>query len=96
MPSSMVLNPSHEVIPGKRFFYDAPGPKLSKRSHDESFGPDERPMQNGMRPDTESYPSLQRKLTESNRAFFGDTRDEMAYKRANGRMAMKIPPAYSS
>lgn len=95
MPSSMVLNPSHEMTPGKRL-YDAPGPKLSKRSHDESFGPDDRPMQNGMRPDTELYPSMQRKLSEASRAYFGDTRDEMAYKRANGRMAMKIPPTFSS
>lgn len=82
---------------GKRFLYDVPEANLSKRSHEDSFGFDERPMQNGMRPDTESYPSMERKLSESSRAYFGgETRDEMAYKRANGRMAMKIPPAYSS
>ena len=97
MPSSMVPHPSHEMTSGKRFLYDVPGAKLSKRSHEDSFGFDERPMQNGMRPDTESYPSMERKLSESSRAYFGgETRDEMAYKRANGRMAMKIPPAYSS
>lgn len=93
MPSSMVQNPNPEMVAGRRALYEVPGQKLAKRSHDESFGFDERPLHNGMRPDSEVYPSMHRKLSVASQ-FFGETRDEMAYKRANGRMAMKVPPAF--
>lgn len=83
-----------EATPNKQCLYEMPGSKLTKRSHEESFGLDERPLHNGMRPDSEEYPSMQRKLSESSRAtLFGPPGDNMSYKRANGQVAMKVPPA---
>lgn len=47
-----------------------------------------------MRPDMDQYPSMGRKQPDYGRLpFYTDSRDEMAYKRANGRMVMKILPA---
>lgn len=70
-------------------------PALAKRTHGETFGHDERPLYNGMRPDTESYPVGQRKASEDNirEAYYSSPRNEMEYKRANGRMASKPTPA---
>ncbi|KAF7622034.1 hypothetical protein AFLA_008583 [Aspergillus flavus NRRL3357] len=87
--SSTSQSPSHDLGAGKKFFWDT-GASLSKRSYEDSFGHDDRPLYNGMRPDTESYP---RRLSDASRNFYNETRDEMAYKRANGRMATKISPA---
>ena len=82
------------MAPNKRVLYENPSSKLTKRSHEESFGFEERPLHNGMRPDTEEYPSMDRKLSvASSAAPFSEPRDEMAYKRANGKMVMKVTPA---
>ena len=95
MPSNMVQSPSHDMMaPNKRVLYENPSSKLTKRSHEESFGFEERPLHNGMRPDAEEYPSMDRKLSvASSGALFSEPRDEMAYKRANGKMVMKVTPA---
>ncbi|KAE8135146.1 velvet factor-domain-containing protein [Aspergillus pseudotamarii] len=87
--SSISQSPSHDLGAGKKFLWDT-GASLSKRSYEDSFGHDDRPLYNGMRPDTEGYP---RRLSDAGRNFYTDSRDEMAYKRANGRMATKISPA---
>ncbi|KAE8350510.1 velvet factor-domain-containing protein [Aspergillus coremiiformis] len=88
-PSSSLTSPGHDLGAGKKFFWDTSA-SLSKRSYEESFGHDDRPLYNGMRPDPDGYP---RRLSDAGRNFYNDTRDEMAYKRANGRMATKISPA---
>jgi hypothetical protein len=81
-------SPGHELAP-KKFLWDT-GASISKRSYEDSFGHDDRPLYNGMRPDSDGYP---RRLSDAGRNFYTDPRDEMAYKRANGRMATKISPA---
>ncbi|PLN84286.1 hypothetical protein BDW42DRAFT_44404 [Aspergillus taichungensis] len=70
-------------------------PTLAKRTHTETFGHDDRPLYNGMRPDTESYPVGQQKASEDSvrEAYYSSPRNEMEYKRANGRMASKPTPA---
>ncbi|GMG29735.1 unnamed protein product [Aspergillus oryzae] len=73
--SSTSQSPSHDLGAGKKFFWDT-GASLSKRSYEDSFGHDDRPLYNGMRPDTESYP---RRLSDASRNFYNETRDEMAY-----------------
>lgn len=57
---------------------------LSKRSHDDSFGTDDRPLQNGRRPDSE-YPMAYPSTTgdETSREL------EMEYRRANGRTSRR-------
>ncbi|KAL4956752.1 velvet factor-domain-containing protein [Aspergillus filifer] len=58
---------------------------LSKRTYEESFGHEERPLRNGMRPDSDAYPSsLQRRPSYERHSFF-DNDDAMIYKRASGR-----------
>jgi hypothetical protein len=50
-------------------------------------------MQNGMRPDTQTYNSAYRDFAaESRAALMAELGVEMAYKRANGRMVMKAAP----
>ena len=50
-------------------------------------------MQNGMRPDVDPYPSAYRDFSaESRAALMAELGVDMAYKRANGRMVMKVPP----
>ena len=88
-PEQLNLGQSPTQETSKRHLYETPGSKLAKRSHEESFGLDERPLHNGQRPDPEEYPG--RKLSDT-ASLFGASRDEMAYKRANGRMVMKLPP----
>ncbi|KAK5708565.1 hypothetical protein LTS12_028173 [Elasticomyces elasticus] len=89
-PEQLNLGQSPTQEMSKRHLYETPGSKLAKRSHEETFGLDERPLHNGMRPDSDEYPGM-RKLSDAT-SLFGPSRDEMAYKRANGRMAMKLPP----
>ncbi|KAL4936681.1 velvet factor-domain-containing protein [Aspergillus oleicola] len=56
---------------------------LSKRTYEESFGHDDRPLRNGMRPDSDSYfGSLQRRPSYERHPFFDDTDGAMIYKRA--------------
>ncbi|KAL4790041.1 velvet factor-domain-containing protein [Aspergillus venezuelensis] len=58
---------------------------LSKRTYEESFGHEERPLRNGMRPDSDSdLGSLQRRPSYERHSFF-DNDDAMIYKRASGR-----------
>lgn len=84
--------PGYENVSGKRMLYHT-GPTAMKRSHEESFGIDDRSMQNGMRPDNETYPSAYRDFSaESRAALMAELGVDMAYKRANGRMVMKAPP----
>jgi hypothetical protein len=86
-------SPHHELGSGKRLLWET-NHSLSKRSHEETFGNDERPLHNGMRPDMDQFPGMARKQPDYGRLpFYTDSRDEMAYKRANGRMVMKISPA---
>jgi hypothetical protein len=69
------------------------GPTYGKRSHGDTFGLDDRSMQNGMRPDAEPYPPAYRDFSgESRAALMAEMGIEMAYKRANGKMVMKAPP----
>ncbi|KAJ5717081.1 hypothetical protein N7488_002727 [Penicillium malachiteum] len=95
------IQPSIESIPpspggydsfsGKHMLYHT-GPTGTKRSHEDSFGYDNRSMQNGMRPDTEPHPNSYRDFSaESRAALMADLGVEMAYKRANGRVVMKAP-----
>ncbi|PKY08807.1 hypothetical protein P168DRAFT_314862 [Aspergillus campestris IBT 28561] len=93
-PSGFAQNQSAEMTPTKKTLWDT-APTLTKRTHAETFGHDDRPLYNGMRPDTESYPVGQRKASEDStrEAFHPSPRDEMEYKRANGRMASKPTPA---
>lgn len=86
-------SPNHDLGSGKRLLWPT-NHTLSKRSHEETFGHDERPLHNGMRPDMDQYPSMTRKQSDYDRLqFYTDSRDEMAYKRANGRTVTKISPA---
>ncbi|KAL4978384.1 velvet factor-domain-containing protein [Aspergillus desertorum] len=64
-------------------------PTLSKRTYEESFGHDDRPLYNGMRPDSEPYPGGMQRRPSHERASLVDGPDQMAYKRANGRMVSK-------
>lgn len=95
------IQPSIESIPpspggydsfsGKRMLYHS-GPTGTKRTHEDSFGIDDRPMHNGMRPDAEPYPNAYRDFSaESRAALMAELGVDMAYKRANGRMVMKTP-----
>ncbi|KAJ5561839.1 hypothetical protein N7535_003698 [Penicillium sp. DV-2018c] len=82
----------YDNVRGKRMVYQT-GPTYGKRTHEESFGLDDRSMQNGMRPDTDPYPSPYRDFAgESRAALMAEMGIEMAYKRANGKIMMKAPP----
>ncbi|KAJ5091700.1 hypothetical protein NUU61_006570 [Penicillium alfredii] len=59
-------NPGYDAMSGKRMLYQT-GPTAMKRTHEDSFGLDERSMQNGMRPDTESYPTTYRDFSAESR-----------------------------
>ncbi|KAJ5883771.1 Developmental and secondary metabolism regulator veA [Penicillium subrubescens] len=85
-------SPGYDNVSGKRMLYHT-GPVGSKRSHEDSFGLDDRSMQNGMRPDVDPYPTAYRDFSaESRAALMAELGADMAYKRANGRMVSKIPP----
>ncbi|KAF7714092.1 Developmental and secondary metabolism regulator VeA-like protein [Penicillium ucsense] len=82
----------YDSVSGKRMLYHS-GSLGAKRTHEDSFGIDERPMQNGMRPDMDPYPAAYRDFSaESRAALMAELGPDMAYKRANGRMVMKAPP----
>ncbi|KAJ5127143.1 Velvet factor [Penicillium atrosanguineum] len=85
----------YDSVSGKRMLYQTGTTAVGKRSHEDSFGLDERSMQNGMRPDVPTYNSAYRDFSsESRAALMAELGGgfEMAYKRANGRMVMKVPP----
>ncbi|KAJ5166809.1 uncharacterized protein N7482_005590 [Penicillium canariense] len=85
-------SPGYDAVSGKRMLYHT-GPIGGKRTHEDSFGLDERSMQNGMRPDVDPYPTALRDFSaESRAALMAELGADMAYKRANGRMVMKVPP----
>lgn len=86
-------SPGYDSVSGKRMLYQTGPAAVGKRSHEDSFGLDERSMQNGMRPDTQTYNSAYRDFAaESRAALMAELGVEMAYKRANGRMVMKAAP----
>ncbi|KAL5049719.1 hypothetical protein BDW71DRAFT_175322 [Aspergillus fruticulosus] len=84
-PSSIGSSPANEH--GPRLWET--NQTLSKRTYEESFGHDDRPLYNGMRPDSESYPGGMQRRPSYERASLVDGPDQMAYKRANGRMVSK-------
>lgn len=80
---------AYDNLAGKRMMYHA-APTYGKRTHEDTFGLDERPMQNGMRPDTESYePTYRGYSGDSRAALMAELGIEMSYKRANGKTVMK-------
>ncbi|KAJ5902129.1 Velvet factor [Penicillium taxi] len=90
--SSIPPSPSgYDSVSGKRILYHS-GPSSMKRSHEDSFGIDERSMHNGMRPDTEESYGYRDFSGESRAALMAELGVEMAYKRANGQMVMKAAP----
>ncbi|KGO43906.1 Velvet factor [Penicillium expansum] len=82
----------YDNVRGKRMVYQT-GPGYGKRSHEDTFGLDDRSMQNGMRPDTDPYPAYRDFSGESRAALMAEMGIELAYKRANGKMVMKVPPS---
>lgn len=89
----VIQSPSSDLAAAKKLLWET-NHSVSKRSYGDTFGHDERPLYNGMRPDPESYAPPSRSASDASRvSFYNDSRDEMAYKRANGRMATKISPA---
>jgi hypothetical protein len=92
VPSVESPTPGYDAMSGKRVYYQT-GPTALKRSHEDSFGLDDRSMTNGMRPDTDTYPSTYRRIEAQRAALIAELGDEMAYKRANGRTVMKVPPS---
>ncbi|KAJ5574901.1 hypothetical protein N7450_008800 [Penicillium hetheringtonii] len=89
-------SPGYDSVSGKRMLYNT-GHGSNKRTHEDSFGLDERSMQNGMRPDNDSYGvnSTRDYSAESRAALMAEYGVDMAYKRANGRVVMKAPHATS-
>ncbi|CAG7969831.1 unnamed protein product [Penicillium nalgiovense] len=82
----------YDNVRGKRMVYQT-GPTYGKRSHEDTFGLDDRSMQNGMRPDTEPYPAYRDFSGESRAALMAEMGIQLSYKRANGKMVMKAPPS---
>ena len=64
----------------------------SKRPYEDAFGHSERPLYNGMRPDSDNRFDMDRRPSDGHRAAVLNNGEEMAYRRANGRMAIKISP----
>ncbi|PYI08692.1 hypothetical protein BO78DRAFT_60952 [Aspergillus sclerotiicarbonarius CBS 121057] len=88
-PSHIAPTPNREP---RAFLWDTRTAASSKRPHEDAFGHSERPLYNGMRPDADNYPNMDRRPSDVHRAAVLNNRDEMAYRRANGRMATKISP----
>ncbi|KAL2813669.1 velvet factor-domain-containing protein [Aspergillus granulosus] len=89
--SNMGSSPAADYNSGKGLFETTQ--TVSKRTHDETFGYDDRPLYNGMRPDSEAYSSARRASYDPRAALFGEgADDQMAYKRANGRITTRIYP----
>lgn len=88
-------SPGYDSVSGKRMLYQTGPTVIGKRTHEDSFGPDDRSMQNGMRPDSAVYANVAYRdfSAESRAALMAEMGIEMAYKRANGRMVMKVPPS---
>lgn len=88
-------SPGYDSVSGKRMLYQTGPTVVGKRTHEDSFGLDDRSMQNGMRPDSEVYSNASYRdfSAESRAALMAEMGVEMAYKRANGRMVMKVPPS---
>lgn len=88
-------SPGYDSVSGKRMLYQSGPTVIGKRTHEDSFGLDDRSMQNGMRPDSEfcSTSAYRDFSAESRAALMAEMGIEMAYKRANGRMVMKVPPS---
>jgi hypothetical protein len=82
----------YDNVRGKRMVYQT-GPTYGKRSHEDTFGLDDRSMQNGMRPDTEPYPAYRDFSGESRAALMAEMGIQLSYKRANGKIVMKAPPS---
>ncbi|KGO72755.1 Velvet factor [Penicillium italicum] len=82
----------YDNVRGKHMVYQT-GPAYGKRSHEDTFGLDDRSMQNGMRPDIEPYPAYRDFSGESRAALMAEMGIELSYKRANGKMVMKAPPS---
>ncbi|PYH48473.1 sexual development activator VeA [Aspergillus saccharolyticus JOP 1030-1] len=93
--NTAALTPGPEANQGRRLYYDTnSGTTFTKRTHEESFGIAERPLYNGMRPNSDTYSQGDRRLSDASReASYSPSRNELAYKRANGRMVTKISPA---
>ncbi|KAL2835698.1 velvet factor-domain-containing protein [Aspergillus pseudoustus] len=79
-PSNMALPPLKSLSG----FNPAPSQPSSSI---ETFGHDDRPLYNGMRPDTEAYSGARRASFDPRAALF-DNDDQMAYKRANGHVCI--------
>lgn len=80
----------YDQITGSRRIYSSETTNGTKRTFDESFGSDDRPLQNGMRPDVDPYPAY-RDFSAESRAALAELGMGMAYKRANGKLVTKGP-----
>ncbi|KAL5361803.1 velvet factor-domain-containing protein [Aspergillus floccosus] len=90
-PMGISSSPAAELGSGKKLLWETAGPALSKRSYEESFGHDERPLHNGMRPDHENCPNTSRRPSEESGPSY--TTPSYISEFPNGRMANKISPA---
>ncbi|KAL4873724.1 velvet factor-domain-containing protein [Aspergillus spectabilis] len=82
-PSS-ISSPGIEYGPGRALWET--NQSFSKRTYEETFGHDDRPLHNGMRPDGDHHGGMRRR--PSNPSEFDS--DPMTYKRANGEMTSRI------
>ena len=87
--SSVASSPAYDMAPRSRF-YDTGSSMASKRSHEETFGPDNRPLFNGNRPDSETYPEAPRKPFESPYLSLAEMGE---YRRANGSTRTRVMKA---
>lgn len=79
--------PAYEPAPRNRFYETES--TITKRSHEETFGRDDRPLFNGMRPDIESYPDAHRK-SDSYPCLLAPNKVEGEYRRANGSTRRRL------
>ncbi|KAL5342356.1 velvet factor-domain-containing protein [Aspergillus crustosus] len=77
-PSSIGSSPGNEYGP-VRGLWETPQ-MTSKRTYDETFGHDDRPLYNGKRPDSTHHGEMHRRLSSDSDS------GEFTYKRANGDM----------
>lgn len=83
-------NPPPPATPRKGLLYETAS-KLTKRSHAETFGHEEqRPLQNGQRPDAEPVPREMRGPLDADVNTELDTEESMSYRRADGSVTMKM------
>ncbi|PYH88963.1 hypothetical protein BO71DRAFT_435257 [Aspergillus ellipticus CBS 707.79] len=92
--SNPTRSPSLELPPGKRPLWDTGSNTSSKRSYEKTFGYDDRPLYNGMRPDTEVTSHMGRRPSDVVPApkTTNSLNEEMAYKRANGTTVTRLLP----